>query len=85
MFRYWLYFFAIVRARMSRRRTPLFVTLCVTNRCNLRCIYCYEEYYDRNHREMSTAEILSLIDQLAAMGTRYISINGGEALLRGGP
>jgi len=61
---------------------PILVTLCVTNRCNLKCFYCYEEYYDRNHREFTTEEIFRLIDELVQMGTKYISIGGGEALLR---
>jgi len=65
-----------------RRRIPIQVVLCVTNRCNLRCVYCYEEYYDRNYKEFTTEQILSLIDELCDMGTKLISINGGEALVR---
>lgn len=82
MFRYILYFLHILKARITKQRVPLFVILCVTNRCNLRCHYCYEDYYDRNHKEYTTKEILDLIDTIAAMGTKYICINGGEALLR---
>ena len=58
------------------------MVICVTNRCNLRCAYCYEEAYDRNEGEFSKEAIFGLIDQLAEMGTMYVSINGGEALLR---
>lgn len=72
----------IIKGRLANKNIPVFVTLCVTNRCNLRCKYCYEDYYDRNHREFTTEEITSLIDEFYSMGTRYISINGGEALLR---
>ena len=82
MKKYLLYFLAICWARLLRRRAPIFVTLCVTNRCNLRCAYCYEEYYDRQHADVPLERLLALVDELAAMGTRYISINGGEALLR---
>ena len=82
MKKYFLYFWAIFKARLLCRRVPILVTLCVTNRCNLRCAYCYEEYYDRNFREIPKEKMFSLIDDLARMGTRYISINGGEALLR---
>jgi len=72
----------ILKGHVTGRHIPILVTLCVTNRCNIRCVYCYEEYYERNHREFTTEELLNLIDELACMGTKYISINGGEALLR---
>lgn len=73
---------ALFYARLFRKRVPLLVTLCLTNRCNLRCVYCYADYYPRNHQEPSTKQLLDLIDTLWRMGTRYISLNGGEALLR---
>ena len=82
MFKYLAYFFAILKAKVLRRRVPILVTLCVTNRCNMRCAYCYEEYYSRQHAEIPKERILKLIDELAGMGTKYLSINGGEALLR---
>ena len=72
----------ILEGRLANKRIPASVVLCVTNRCNLRCVYCYAEYYDRNHAEFTTKQILSLIDELYEMGTRHISLNGGEALMR---
>src|SRR3989344_5649637 len=71
----------ILKGRLTNKRIPASVVLCVTNRCNLRCAYCYAEYYDR-HTEFTTGQILSLIDELYEMGTRHISLNGGEALMR---
>jgi len=79
---YMAYMKEIVKGRLANKKIPILVTICVTNRCNLRCRYCYEEYYERNHREFTTDELLGLIDELAEMGTKYISVNGGEALLR---
>ena len=81
-FKYAAYVKEIVKGHLLGRNIPVLVTLCVTNRCNLRCTYCYEAYYDRNHREFTTEEILKLIDELYEMGTKYISINGGEPFLR---
>ncbi len=73
----------ILKGRITSKRIPVLVVLCVTNRCNLRCQYCYEECYDRRGcLEFTTGQIFSLIDQAAGMGTKLISINGGEALLR---
>lgn len=82
MKKYISYLIKIIEGHLKNKNIPILVTLCVTNRCNLRCRYCYEEYYERNHREFTTEELVNLIDELAEMGTRYISVNGGEALLR---
>lgn len=80
--KYIFYLLEIIKGRITNSHIPIFVTICVTNRCNLKCLYCYEEYYDRNYKEFSTEQLLNLIDECASMGTRYISINGGEAFLR---
>lgn len=82
MNKYISYVTKIIGCHLSGKNIPILVTICVTNRCNLRCRYCYEEYYARNHEEFTTEELLDLIDELAEMGTKYISVNGGEALLR---
>jgi len=71
----------IIKCKALSRRVPILVTLCVTRRCNLNCRYCYNGP-QKDNREFSTAELFSLIDTLAAMGTKYISLNGGEALIR---
>ncbi|HHT9133823.1 MAG TPA: radical SAM protein [Candidatus Avalokitesvara rifleensis] len=72
----------ILKGHILQKNIPVLVTLCVTNRCNLKCIYCYEECFKRPERDFTTEEVLSLVDELSEMGTKYISINGGEALLR---
>lgn len=82
MKKYITYVKEIIKGHITHKRIPILITLCVTNKCNLRCIYCYAEYYERNYREFTTQEILNLIDELVSMGTKYISINGGESLLR---
>lgn len=82
MLKYIPYVKEIIKGHVMHKNIPVLVTLCVTNRCNLRCTYCYAEYYDRDHKEFTTEEIMRLIDELSEMGTKYISINGGEALLR---
>jgi AdoMet-dependent heme synthase len=59
---------------------PLSVQLDLTYRCNERCVHCYLDHYD--HGEMSTAEILDLLDQMAAAGVFYLTISGGEIFMR---
>lgn len=74
---------SLIAARALRRRRPLSVILCVTNRCNLRCWYCYGEHpYRRECREFTSQELLELVRELRRLGTRILQIQGGEPLLR---
>ena len=50
-------------AKALKLGIPLSVHLDLTYRCNERCIHCYLDHED--HGEMTTAEILGLLDQLA--------------------
>jgi len=59
---------------------PLSVQLDLTYRCNERCIHCYLDHHD--HGEMSTPEIKDLLDQMADAGVFYLTISGGEILMR---
>ena len=59
---------------------PLSVQLDLTYRCNERCVHCYLDHED--HGEMNTAEILDLLDQMAAAGVFFLSISGGEIFMR---
>ncbi len=56
----------------------------LTDRCNLACAHCYSRSGPdcRNEAELSTAEALALIDDLAAAGVPLILFTGGEPLLR---
>ena len=59
---------------------PLAIHLDVTYRCNERCVHCYLDHDD--HGEMSTAEIEDVLDQLAEAGTFFLTLSGGEVLMR---
>ena len=59
---------------------PLSVHVDLTYRCNERCVHCYLDHQD--YGEMKTAEMTSLIDQLAEAGIFYLTFSGGEILLR---
>jgi radical SAM protein with 4Fe4S-binding SPASM domain len=61
-------------------RIPLSVQLDLTYRCNERCIHCYLDHDD--HGEMRTPEIKDLLDQMADAGVFYLTISGGEILMR---
>jgi radical SAM protein with 4Fe4S-binding SPASM domain len=59
---------------------PLSVHLDVTYRCNERCEHCYLEHDGKN--ELTTAEIRSFLSQFAEAGAFFLTISGGEPLLR---
>jgi len=59
---------------------PLRVHLDLTYRCNERCVHCYLDHED--HGELTTAEILDLLDQMAAAGVFFLSVSGGEIFMR---
>jgi radical SAM protein with 4Fe4S-binding SPASM domain len=67
-------------AKALKLNVPLSVHLDLTYRCNERCIHCYLDHDD--HGEMTTAEIKDLLDQMAAAGVFYLTLSGGEILMR---
>ena len=71
---------AEMAAKALEMNIPLSVQLDLTYRCNERCVHCYLDHHD--HGEMSTAEIKDLLDQMAAAGVFYLTISGGEILMR---
>lgn len=78
-----------VNVRKCRRQgispnSILFLTLWVTNKCNLRCKMC--DFWKTDpatfSQELSTEEWYSVINSAANMHTRIIVITGGEPFLR---
>lgn len=72
--------------RAEERRLPLMGMLEITSRCNLRCVHCYlgpqEEQQKKRASEMSTTEVKAFIDQMADAGTLYLTITGGDPMMR---
>jgi AdoMet-dependent heme synthase len=71
---------AELNQKALRHGVPLSVHLDVTYRCNERCEHCYLEHHGRD--EMTTSEIRALLDQLADAGVFFLTISGGEPLIR---
>ncbi|HZV60405.1 MAG TPA: radical SAM protein [Candidatus Eremiobacteraceae bacterium] len=69
-----------INAKALKMGIPLSVQLDLTYRCNERCIHCYLDHSD--HGEMNTAEIKDLLAQMADAGVFYLTISGGEILMR---
>ena len=66
--------------KASEQGIPLSAHMDITWKCNERCVHCYLDHEGKN--EMSTAEIKDAIRQLSECGTFFLSISGGEPLLR---
>lgn len=59
------------------------VVLNLTRRCNLRCIHCYSDSDgNRAPAELSTDEVVALLDDLANYGVKFVLFSGGEPLTR---
>jgi len=60
--------------------TPYLLVLEITDRCNLKCEYCYVP--DRKPvGDMEGRQILDILVQARALGTRHVILSGGEPLL----
>jgi len=75
---------ATLMEEMNRRAlelgVPLGAQLDVTYRCNERCVHCYLDHDD--HGEMTTAEMCDVLRQLADAGALFLTLSGGEVLMR---
>lgn len=80
---YVAFIYSFFKAKLFNKSIPLSVILCVTNKCNLNCWYCYgEHHYRTGCEDFSKDEIFTIIDQLSLLGTKIIQFQGGEPFLR---
>ncbi len=66
-------------------RFPLSCQWEITCRCNLHCVMCYTDCLNRPDRikeELSTGEILRIMDELAEAGCLELCLTGGEPFAR---
>ncbi len=61
---------------------PICLTWELTYACNLACVHCLSSSGRRDTRELSTAEALSVVDQLADLSVFYVNLGGGEPMIR---
>ena len=62
--------------------TPVHAVWEITLACDLKCDHCGSRAGKRRPDELTTEECLDLVRQLARMGTREVTLIGGEAYLR---
>lgn len=89
----WTAFEEYLYNKAISKRIPLSANLELTHRCNLRCVHCYVACHNNYNKkffseksiaqmEMKTHEIYRIIDQLVDEGTLYLTLTGGEPLVR---
>ncbi|MDR0200158.1 MAG: GTP 3',8-cyclase MoaA [Streptococcaceae bacterium] len=62
-----------------------YLRLSITDKCNLRCVYCMPEEgleFFPDEKVLSKAEIVQLVKNFAAMGIKKVRLTGGEPTLR---
>jgi len=74
------YFYAKVHNK--KRHFPHVAHLELTYRCNLDCIYCYCKGSEDRSRELTTQEWKKIIFDLRKEGCLWLTLTGGEPLLR---
>lgn len=63
-------------------KNPIIVNLEITNSCNLNCIFCRAEANKHLDNNLSKDEIINLFTDLKSLGIKYLSLTGGEPLIR---
>lgn len=66
--------------KIRYKKIPFHCLLELTYRCNLKCIHCY--VVKNNKKEFTTKQFFNVLDQLKELGTLYLTISGGEPLVR---
>jgi len=69
------------------QRVISYLRVSVTDRCNLRCVYCMPEQgikFEPREEILTYEEILAIVRVGASMGLRKVRLTGGEPLVRYG-
>lgn len=72
--------FKLCETKLFKKRQPLIVSWVLTYKCNRSCIYC--DSWRIKPGELSTKEVISIIDEMSQAGTQRLHFSGGEPLLR---
>jgi radical SAM protein with 4Fe4S-binding SPASM domain len=74
-----------VHTQAEHTRTVVNAQIELTYGCNLHCVHCYTDCYNRPDllkQELSYEEVTRILDQLAAEGCLWVCFTGGEIFMR---
>lgn len=71
----------LLEGKAESAGVPIRAFLEISSKCNFRCLHCYYSPALKR-REMTYAEICSVLNQLADIGSLFLDISGGEPLMR---
>ena len=74
------YAMSFLAYRTGRGPRPFSAAMAVTNRCNLRCVYCNTPYMDP--KDLTFDQSLTVMDRLKDLGVSRLGIVGGEPLIK---
>ncbi|HEY8927431.1 MAG TPA: radical SAM protein [Polyangia bacterium] len=69
-------------SRAADQVRPIYAVWEITLRCDLACVHCGSRAGRARPDELTTAECLDLVDQMADLGVQEVTLIGGEAYLR---
>ncbi|MCR4662348.1 MAG: radical SAM protein, partial [Endomicrobiaceae bacterium] len=61
---------------------PMFCRLELTSKCNFRCEFCHIHRKNNIKSDMTTDQVITVIDALAKAGVSFLYVTGGEPLIR---
>lgn len=65
----------------DEKSIPIEISIDLTHHCNFRCQHCYIPDFSAPDL-LSTERVFSLLEELAEMGTLFLTLTGGEMFLR---
>ncbi|MBL7071558.1 MAG: radical SAM protein [Candidatus Omnitrophica bacterium] len=72
----------VTQGYVTKKRMPLYTSLFITQRCNLKCVYCFPKSQERRESDIPLDKLFKIVDELYEAGCRFITILGGEPMLR---
>lgn len=71
----------IVKLKLCKQYAPLEINIHITDKCNLKCTYCYSNFYKRKNPDISKENIIRIVDAFKELGVLEVSLIGGEPFL----
>jgi|TARA_B100000315_G_C14581117_1_gene590512 MoaA/NifB/PqqE/SkfB family radical SAM enzyme len=71
----------VASRKLFGRQAPLEINIHITDKCNLKCTYCYSNFYRRHNDDISKDNIFKIVDAFQEMGVIEVSLIGGEPFL----